>query len=136
MFFCVVGGIGTNHMRRPSYNAFEIISSLSNGFDLRNLFETRKRSPSMFISKLSASAVVGKLENVAKKLNLKVTGKKDFMVRMQGMTEGRKGRLGMTVEFSKSSGDTLEYVKFCEDEVRPSLKDIVWSWQGDSHSSC
>lgn len=144
----VVGGIGTNHMRRPSYNAFEIISSLSNGFDLRNLFETRKRSPSMFISKLSASAVVGKLENVAKKLNLKVTGKKDFMVRMQGATEGRKGKLEMTVEvfevapevavveFSKSSGDTLEYVKFCEDEVRPSLKDIVWSWQGDSHSSC
>ncbi|CAK8535605.1 unnamed protein product [Lathyrus sativus] len=143
----VVSGIGTNHSRRPSYNAFEIISSLSHGFDLRNLFETRKRSPSMFISKLSALAVVGKLENVAKKLNLKVTGKKDFIVRMQGATEGRKGKLGMTVEvfevapevavveFSKSAGDTLEYVKFCEDEVRPSLKEIVWSWQGDSHSS-
>jgi len=140
----VVGGTGTKHARRPSYNAFEIISSLSHGFDLRNLFETRKRSPSMFISKLSASAVVGKLENVAKKLNLRVTGKKDFMVRMQGTTEGRKGKLGMTVEvfevapevavveFSKSAGDTLEYVKFCEDEVRPSLKDIVWSWQGDT----
>jgi len=137
-------GTGTKHARRPSYNAFEIISSLSHGFDLRNLFETRKRSPSMFISKLSASAVVGKLENVAKKLNLRVTGKKDFMVRMQGTTEGRKGKLGMTVEvfevapevavveFSKSAGDTLEYVKFCEDEVRPSLKDIVWSWQGDT----
>ncbi|CAI8611790.1 unnamed protein product [Vicia faba] len=143
-----VAGIGTKHARRPSYNAFEIISSLSHGFDLRNLFETRKRSPSMFISKLSASAVVGKLESLAKKLNLKVTGKKDFIVRMQGATEGRKGKLGMTVEvfevapdvavveFSKSAGDTLEYVKFCEDEVRPSLKDIVWSWQGDSHSSC
>lgn len=140
----VVAGTGTKHARRPSYNAFEIISSLSHGFDLRNLFETRKRSPSMFISKLSASAVVGKLENVAKKLNLRVTGKKDFMVRMQGTTEGRKGKLGMTVEvfevapevavveFSKSAGDTLEYVKFCEDEVRPSLKDIVWSWQGDT----
>jgi serine/threonine protein kinase len=140
----VVGETRTKHARRPSYNAFEIISSLSHGFDLRNLFETRKRSPSMFISKLSASAVVGKLENVAKKLNLRVTGKKDFMVRMQGTTEGRKGKLGMTVEvfevapevavveFSKSAGDTLEYVKFCEDEVRPSLKDIVWSWQGDT----
>ncbi|CAI8591963.1 unnamed protein product [Vicia faba] len=52
-----VAGIGTKHARRPSYNAFEIISSLSHGFDLRNLFETRKRSPSMFISKLSASTV-------------------------------------------------------------------------------
>ncbi|XP_004486613.1 CBL-interacting serine/threonine-protein kinase 25-like [Cicer arietinum] len=142
----IVGGIGTKQQQpRPSYNAFEIISSLSHGFDLRNLFETRKRSPSMFISKLSASAVVGKLEMVAKKLNLKVTGKKEFMVKMQGATEGRKGKLGMTVEvfevapevavveFSKSAGDTLEYVKFCEEEVRPSLKDIVWSWQGDAH---
>ncbi|KAJ1428496.1 Serine/threonine-protein kinase, active site [Sesbania bispinosa] len=129
---------------RPSYNAFEIISSLSHGFDLRNLFETRKRSPSMFISKFSASAVLGKLEAVAKKLNFRVTGKKEFMVRMQGAEEGRKGKLAMTVEvfevapevavveFSKSAGDTLEYIKFCEDQVRPSLKDIVWSWQGDN----
>ncbi|XP_028782568.1 CBL-interacting serine/threonine-protein kinase 5-like [Neltuma alba] len=129
---------------RPFYNAFEIISSLSNGFDLRSLFETRKRSPSMFLSKLSAPTVVAKLETVAKKLNFKITGRKDFKVRMQGETEGRKGKLAMTVEvfevapevavveLSKSSGDTLEYMKFCEDEVRPALKDIVWSWQGDS----
>ena len=130
---------------RPSYNAFEIISSLSHGFDLRNLFETRKRSPSMFISKFSASAVMAKLEGVAKKLNFRVTGKKEFMVRMQGATEGRKGKLAMTVEvfevapevavveFSKSAGDTLEYLNFCEDQVRPSLRDIVWSWQGDAN---
>ncbi|QCE08831.1 CBL-interacting serine/threonine-protein kinase 5-like [Vigna unguiculata] len=131
---------------RPSYNAFEIISSLSNGFDLSNLFETRKRSPSMFISKHSASTVMAKLEALAKKLNFRVTGKKQFTVRMQGATEGRKGKLGMTVEvfevapevavveFSKSAGDTLEYIKLCEEEVRPSLKDIVWSWQGDCDS--
>ena len=67
------------------------------------------------------------------------------MVRMQGMREGRKGKLGMmvevfevapevaVVEFSKFSGDTLEYVKMCEEEVRPALKDIVWSWQGDTN---
>ncbi|MED6127145.1 CBL-interacting serine/threonine-protein kinase 25 [Stylosanthes scabra] len=133
---------------RPFYNAFEIISSLSHGFDLRNLFETRKRSPSVFISKLSAQAVVGKLEAMAKKLNFRVAGKKrkEFVVRMEGEREGRKGRLAMTVEvfevapevavveFSKSAGDTLEYVKFCEEEVRPSLNDIVWSWQGDDNN--
>ncbi|OIW09335.1 hypothetical protein TanjilG_01306 [Lupinus angustifolius] len=130
---------------RPFYNAFEIISSLSHGFDLRSLFETRKRSPSMFISKFSASAVVAKLEGVAKKLNFRITGKKEYTVRMQGETEGRKGKLAMTVEvfelapevavveFTKSAGDTLEYIKFCEDQVRPSLKDIVWTWQGDSN---
>ncbi|KAE9584511.1 hypothetical protein Lal_00021818 [Lupinus albus] len=134
---------------RPFYNAFEIISSLSHGFDLRNLFETRKRSPSMFISKFSALAVLAKLEAVAKKLNFRVTGKKEFMVRMQGNREGRKGKLAMTVEvfevapevavveFNMSSGDTFEYIKFCEEEVRPSLKDIVWTWQGgDSNNHC
>ncbi|XP_061360341.1 CBL-interacting serine/threonine-protein kinase 5-like [Gastrolobium bilobum] len=131
---------------RPFYNAFEIISSLSHGFDLRNLFETNKRSPSMFISKFSASAVLAKLEAVAKKLNFRITGKKEFTVRMQGNREGRKGKLAMTVEvfevapevavveFNKSAGDTLEYIKFCEEQVRPSLQDIVWSWQGDSNS--
>ncbi|KHN38039.1 CBL-interacting serine/threonine-protein kinase 5 [Glycine soja] len=131
---------------RPFYNAFEIISSLSHGFDLRSLFETRKRSPSMFISKFSASAVLAKVEAVAKKLNFRVTGKKEFVVRMQGAEEGRKGKLAMTVEvfevapevavveFSKSAGDTLEYVRFCDEQVRPSLKDIVWSWQGDTNS--
>lgn len=141
-----VGGGEFVEAARPSYNAFEIISSLSHGFDLRNLFETRKRSPSTFISKLSASAVVAKLEAVAKKLNLRITGKKEFMVRMQGVTEGRKGKVGMTVEvfevapevavveFSKNAGDTLEYIKLCEDQVRPSLNDIVWSWQGQGSS--
>ncbi|KAK7325296.1 hypothetical protein VNO77_29456 [Canavalia gladiata] len=136
----------TSNPPRPSYNAFEIISSLSHGFDLSNLFETRKRSPSMFISKFSASTVLAKLENLASKLNFRVTGKKDFMVRMQGTTEGRKGKLSMTVEvfelapevavveFSKSAGDTLEYIKLCEEQVRPSLKDIVWSWQGDNQN--
>ncbi|XP_020232662.1 CBL-interacting serine/threonine-protein kinase 5-like [Cajanus cajan] len=132
---------------RPFYNAFEIISSLSHGFDLRSLFETSKRSPSVFICKFSASAVLGKLEAVANKINFRVTAKKEFAVTMQGAEEGRKGRLAMTVEvfevapevavveFSKSAGDTLEYVKFCEDQVRPSLNDIVWSWQGDANSN-
>jgi 5'-AMP-activated protein kinase catalytic alpha subunit len=36
------------------------------------------------------------------------------------------------VEFSKSSGDTLEYATFCKEDVRPALKDIVWTWQGDN----
>nr|GEV85446.1 CBL-interacting serine/threonine-protein kinase 5-like [Tanacetum cinerariifolium] len=39
------------------------------------------------------------------------------------------------VEFTKDSGDTLEYEKFCEEDVRPALKDIVWTWQGDDGCS-
>lgn len=129
----------------PFYNAFEFISSMSSGFDLSNLFEKKRKSGSMFTSKCSATAIVAKLEAVAKRLNFSVMGVKEFKVKMHGKMEGRKGKLAVTaevfevapevavVEFSKSAGDTLEYKKFCEEDVRPALKDIVWSWQGENN---
>ncbi|KAL4626726.1 hypothetical protein ACB092_05G118400 [Castanea dentata] len=129
----------------PFYNAFEFISSMSSGFDLSNLFEKKRKSGSMFTSKCSAAAIVAKLEAVAKRLNFSVMGVKEFKVKMHGKMEGRKGKLAVTaevfevapevavVEFSKSAGDTLEYKKFCEEDVRPALKDIVWSWQGENN---
>ncbi|GMH15892.1 hypothetical protein Nepgr_017733 [Nepenthes gracilis] len=125
------------------FNAFEFISSMSSGFDLSNLFETKRRSGSLFTSKCSAPAIMAKLESAAKKLNFKVCVK-EFRVKMQGTAEGRKGKLAVmaevfqvapevaVVEFSKCSGDTLEYVKFCEEDVRPALRDIVWRWQGEN----
>ncbi|KAL3819139.1 hypothetical protein ACJIZ3_005044 [Penstemon smallii] len=128
----------------PFYNAFEFISSMSSGFDLSNLFENRTRSGSLFTSKCSASMIMAKIESLAKKLNFRILLNKDYKVRMQGVSEGRKGKLLVTaevfevapevavVEFSKVAGDTLEYRKFCEEDVRPALKDIVWSWQGES----
>ncbi|XP_059641304.1 CBL-interacting serine/threonine-protein kinase 5-like [Cornus florida] len=130
----------------PFYNAFEFISSMSSGFDLSSLFESQRKSGSMFTSKCSASAIMTKLEAVAKKLKFKVISVKEFKVKMQGTSEGRKGKLSVAaevfevapevavVEFSKSSGDTLEYKKFCEEDVRPALNDIVWSWQGEDNS--
>ncbi|GKV03163.1 hypothetical protein SLEP1_g15517 [Rubroshorea leprosula] len=130
------------------FNAFEFISSMSSGFDLSSLFETKRKSGSMFTSRCSASAIMAKIEGVAKGLNFKVGNVKDFKMRLQGTSEGRKGRLSVTaevfevapevavVEFSKSSGDTLEYIKFCEEDVRPALKDIVWTWQGDGFKNC
>ncbi|KAJ4826462.1 CBL-interacting serine/threonine-protein kinase 25 [Turnera subulata] len=126
------------------FNAFEFISSMSSGFDLSSLFENKRKIGSMFTSKCSANAIMSKIEGVAKGLNFKVAKLKDFKVRLQGQAEGRKGRLSVTaevfevapevavVEFSKSAGDTLEYAKFCEEDVRPALKDIVWTWQGDN----
>lgn len=127
------------------YNAFEFISSMSSGFDLSSLFESKQKSTgSMFTSKCSASAIVAKIEALGKKLNYAVSAK-EFKIKMQGRAEGRKGRLLVeaevyevaaevaVVEFSKSSGDTLEYVKFCEEDVRPALKDIVWTWQGENN---
>lgn len=128
----------------PFYNAFEFISSMSSGFDLSNLFEDGRRSGSLFTSRCSAAVVVAKLESLARKLNFRLVLSKDYKVRMQGAAEGRKGHLSVTaevfevapevavVEFSKSAGDTLEYQKFCEEDVRPALKDIVWTWQGES----
>ncbi|KAE7997232.1 hypothetical protein FH972_001882 [Carpinus fangiana] len=127
------------------YNAFELISSMSSGFDLSSLFECKKKSGSMFTSKCSASAIVTRLQAVASRLNFSVTSVKDFKVKMEGKMDGRKGKLAVTaevfevapevavVELSKSAGDTLEYKKLCEEEVRPALKDIVWSWQGESN---
>ncbi|KAI8544197.1 hypothetical protein RHMOL_Rhmol08G0277200 [Rhododendron molle] len=145
------GGIGEIEMVRskstpPFYNAFEFISSMSSGFDLSNLFEREKRLGTMFTSKSSASAIMAKIGALSKKLGFKIVGEKEFVVKMQGNAEGRKGKLAVTaevfevapevavVEFSKSAGDTLEYRKFCEEDVRPALQDIVWSWQGQDSS--
>ncbi|KAF3446208.1 hypothetical protein FNV43_RR11387 [Rhamnella rubrinervis] len=133
---------------RPStpkfFNAFEFISSMSSGFDLSSLFESKRKARSMFTSRFSAAAIMAKIELVAKGLSFKVSKGKDFKIKLQGSSEGRKGRLSVTaevfevapevavVQFSKSAGDTLEYAKFCEEDVRPALKDIVWTWQGDN----
>lgn len=126
------------------FNAFEFISSMSSGFDLSNLFEDKKKKGSMFTSRFSASHIMQKIEGVAKGMNFKVAKVKDFKIRLRGDSEGRKGPLSVTaevfevapemavVEFSKSSGDSLEYAKFCEEDVRPALRDIVWTWQGDN----
>ncbi|KAJ0007744.1 hypothetical protein Pint_30323 [Pistacia integerrima] len=131
----------------PFYNAFEFISSMSTGFDLSGLFENKRKSGSMFTSRCSSSAIMGKLETLAEKLNFGVCAK-EFKLKMLGKEEGRKGKLVVTaevfevapevavVEFSKSAGDTLEYKKFYEEEVRPALKDIVWTWQGEDNCQC
>lgn len=126
------------------FNAFEFISSMSSGFDLSSLFESERKAGSMFTSRCSASEIMAKIELVANGLSFKVAKVKDFKLRLQGPSEGRKGRLAVTaevfevapevsvVEFLKSAGDTLEYAKFCEEDVRPCLKDIVWTWKGDN----
>lgn len=129
----------------PFYNAFEFISSMSSGFDLSNLFENKRKSGSLFTSKCPGSKIMATLEDVAKRFNFRVVWSKEYKLKMEGATEGRKGKLAVTaevyevapevavVEFSKSAGDTLEYKKFCDEDARPALKDIVWSWQGENN---
>lgn len=123
-----------------SLNAFHIIS-LSEGFDLSPLFEEKKREEKeelRFATTRSASSVISKLEEVAKAGKFRVK-KSDSMVRLQGQQSGRKGKLAiaaeifavtpsfLVVEVKKDSGDTLEYNQFCSKELRPALKDIVWT---------
>lgn len=128
-----------------SYNAFELISSMSSGFDLSSLFENQIRAPTVFTSKASAGKIINSLRRMAKALGFGIeVGKKEgYKVRMEGKEEGRKGKLAVSVEvfevapevsvveFGKDAGDTLEYVKFCKEDIRPGLKDIVWAWQGE-----
>ncbi|KAL6627225.1 hypothetical protein ACP70R_030951 [Stipagrostis hirtigluma subsp. patula] len=128
-------------LKPSSLNAFDIISQ-SKGFDLSGLFEKdqEQKANSRFMTQKPASAIVSKLEQIAETERFKVK-KQDGLVKLQGSKEGRKGQLAIdaeifevtpafyVVEVKKSSGDTLEYEKFCNKDLRPSLRDICWSGQ-------
>lgn len=121
-------------------NAFHIIS-LSEGFNLSPLFEEKKREERKemrFATMRPASSVISTLEEVGKSVKFNVK-KSDSGVRLQGLENGRKGKLSiaadifavtpsfLVVEVKKSSGDTFEYNQFCNKELRPALKDIFWT---------
>ncbi|NP_001267860.1 hypothetical protein VitviT2T_019062 [Vitis vinifera] len=124
-------------------NAFDIIS-LSTGFDLSGLFATNDQKKEVqFTSRQPATAIISKLEEIARRLRLKIKKKDGGLLKLEGSVEGRKGPLSIDaeifeftssfhlVEMKKSSGDTLEYQKILRQEIRPALKDIVWAWQGE-----
>ncbi|KAL8517096.1 hypothetical protein ACS0TY_015355 [Phlomoides rotata] len=124
-------------------NAFEIIS-LSAGFDLSGLFEEKDVMKEVrFTSNQGAKNIVSKLEEIGKRLMMKVGKKGGGFLKFDGSKEGRKGVLSIDaeifeispmfhlVEMKKANGDTLEYEKVMKQEIRPALKDIVWTWQGD-----
>ncbi|EMS52439.1 CBL-interacting protein kinase 6 [Triticum urartu] len=105
-------------------NAFHLIS-LSEGFDLSPLFEghpaSRRREGGMrFATREPARGVVSRLEEVAARGGgrMRVTKSSPGGVRLEGAERG--GRTG-------HGGDTLEYLSFCCDELRPALQDIVWA---------
>ena len=73
--------------------------------------------------------------------------KKDGGVtKFEGCKAGRKGFLAFDteifevtpnfhmVELTKCGGDTLEYQKTVKQEMKPALKDIVWTWQGEAEA--
>lgn len=118
-------------------NAFDIIS-FSSGFDLSGLFEdTILEKETRFLSNKPASIIISKLEEICKRLCLKVKKKDGGLLKL----EGRKWTLNIDVEIfeitphfhlvelKKSDGDTSDYLKLLQQEIRPALKDIVWNWQ-------
>ncbi|KAL4654352.1 hypothetical protein ACB092_01G372100 [Castanea dentata] len=129
-----------------SLNAFHIIS-LSEGLNLSPLFEEKKREEKeelRFATTRPASSVISTLEEVAAKNGNFSVKKSESRVRLQGNECGRKGKLAiaaeifavtpsfLVVEVKKNSGDTLEYNQFCSKELRPALKDIVWTSPADN----
>lgn len=133
----------TSAMRPTCMNAFDIIS-LSPGFNLSGLFEREKREKAeeaRFTTTRPPSDIVSKLEEIAILESFKVK-KKDGVVNLQASKQGRKGQLAINaeifevapsfhmVEVKKVAGDTLEYRDFCDQGLKPCLKDIVWTWQG------
>lgn len=136
---------GKQELVKPmNLNAFDIIS-LSAGFDLSGLFESYNRKEARFTSRQPAMAIISKLEEIAKFLRLKVKKKDGGVMKMEGSKPGRKGPLAIDaeifevtpsfhlIELKKTNGDTLEYQKVFEEDMRPALKDIVWAWQGERH---
>lgn len=131
-------------LSKPSnLNAFDIIS-LSAGFDLSGLFEESPRKKEVrFTSTKPASVIISALEGIAQCLRMKIKKKDGGFFKLEGMKEGRKGKLGIDaeifevtptfhlVELKKSSGDTLEYQKVLKEDLRPALQDIVWTWQDE-----
>ncbi|KAF0911436.1 hypothetical protein E2562_008310 [Oryza meyeriana var. granulata] len=127
-------------------NAFHLIS-LSEGFDLSPLFEGdsakgRREGGMLFATREPASGVISRLEEVAARGGgrMRVTKSGARGVRLEGAERGgTKGRLAvaadifsvapsvLVVDVKKDGGDTTEYRSFCSEELRPALKDIVWS---------
>lgn len=124
-------------------NAFDIIS-LSSGFDLSGLFDERySQREARFTSKQPPATVFMRLKELAKRMKLKVTKKDNGLLKLATGKEGKKGVLEfdaeifevapdfLLVELTKTNGDTMEYQKLLKEDIRPSLKDIVWAWHGD-----
>ncbi|WOL11034.1 hypothetical protein Cni_G19795 [Canna indica] len=123
-------------MPRPlSLNAFDVIS-FSRVFDLSGLFgETGEET--RFLSKEPVSTIISKLEEIAKVVDFAVR-RKDCRVSLEGTREGEKGPLTIAaeifeltpsivvIEVKKKAGDSEAYEEFCEKELKPGLRHLVY----------
>jgi|UniRef100_A0A0E0I9W6 5'-AMP-activated protein kinase catalytic alpha subunit len=111
-------------MRRPkSLNAFDIIAS-SLSFDLSELFEERGERMH-FMSGALVADIIAKLEEIA------------GMVSIEATRNGHKGALAISskvfeltrelvmVQVCKKAGDTAEYRRFCDNELKAGMRGLV-----------
>ena len=120
--------------RPASLNAFDIIS-FSPGFDLSGLFE-EKGDENRFVTAAPVSKIISKLEEIAQLVRFSVR-KKDCRVSLEGTREGVTGPLTLAaeifeltptlvvVEVKKKGGDRAEYERFCNEELKPALKNLM-----------
>ncbi|KAA8533989.1 hypothetical protein F0562_031506 [Nyssa sinensis] len=140
---CITAAEEKLDLAKPTnLNAFDIIS-LSLGFDLSGLFvENDQKEAVQFTSTKPASAIISKLEDIARHLKLKIKKKDGGLLKLEESNGGRNGALSIDAEIfeftpsfhlveMKSSGDTLAFQRILKQEIRPALKDIVWAWQGE-----
>ncbi|XP_071934411.1 CBL-interacting protein kinase 2-like, partial [Coffea arabica] len=126
-----------------NFNAFDIIS-LSTGFDLSGLFvRNDQKEEVQFISKTSAPSLISKIEEIARRLKLKVMKKEGGVMKLEQPNDCRNGTVSIDVEIfeitssfhlvevRKSSGDALDYLKVLQQNLKPALTEIVWAWQGE-----
>ncbi|VFQ94289.1 unnamed protein product [Cuscuta campestris] len=129
--------------RPASLNAFDIIS-FSPGFDLSGLFEEGGDGVRL-ISGAPVYKIINKLEEIAKVVSFSVR-KKDCRVSLEGTKEGAKGPLTIAaeifeltpslrvVEVKKKGGDTVEFERFCNQELKPRLHNLSIEDSSDSSS--
>ncbi|KAF0910481.1 hypothetical protein E2562_002937 [Oryza meyeriana var. granulata] len=129
-------------VRPPSMNAFDIISR-SSGLDLSKMFDAEHRSEARFSTRETTMAIVSKLEEIAEAGRFSFKLKEKGRVELEGSQDGsRKGALAIeakifevapsvhVVEMRKTGGESPVFRDFYKQELKPSLGDMVWAWQG------
>ncbi|KAK4277745.1 hypothetical protein QN277_015695 [Acacia crassicarpa] len=123
-------------------NAFDIIS-LSAGFNLSVLFaRDNERKDVKFMSVHSASSIISAIEDMARVVGLSITKIEGGLLRLERSSAGRMEPISIDTEIfeftssfhlieMKYSGDSVEYQKMLEEEIRPALREIVFAWQDE-----
>nr|ACU57073.1 CBL-interacting protein kinase 25 [Oryza sativa Japonica Group] len=122
-------------MPRPkSLNAFDIIAS-SPSFDLSGLFEERGERM-RFVSGAPVADIIAKLQEIAGMVSF-TARTKDCQVSIEATRNGQKGALAISakvfeltrelvmVQVCKKAGDTAEYRRFCDNELKAGLRGLV-----------